>query len=89
MKAKERAINGHIVCALSRTMTLGTHSFVCLLAVTQPSSAPLNVKDTMGSKSLCIHIFGVITKINFALSSYRESKNSWVSSFTWPWFPQL
>lgn len=41
--------------------TLGTHSFVCFWAVTQPVSAPLNVKDTMGSKSLSIHIFGIIT----------------------------
>lgn len=88
MKAEERAINGHIVCVLSRTMTLGTHAFVCLLAVTQPSSAPLNVKGTMGSKSLSIHIFGIITKINFDLSSNRENKNTWVSSFFWPWFPQ-
>lgn len=75
---EESAINGHIVCVLSRTMTLGTHSFVCLLAVAQPPSAPLNVKDTMGSRSLSIHIFGIVTKVNVPLSS-RENKDPWIS----------
>jgi hypothetical protein len=89
MEAEERAINGHIVCVLSRMMTLGTHSFVCLLAVIQPASAPLNVKDTVGSKSLSTHIFGIIIKINFDLFPYRENKTPKVNCFTWPWFPQL
>lgn len=75
---EESAINGHIVCVLSRTMTLGTHSFVCLLAVAQPPSVPLNVKDTMGSRSLSIHIFGIVTKVNVPLSS-RENKDPWIS----------
>lgn len=68
---------------------LGTHSFVCLWAVTQPVPAPLNVKDTMASKSLSSHIFGIITKINFDLSPYGENKNPWVSDFIWLWFSQL
>lgn len=75
---EESAINGHIVCVLSRTMTLGTHSFVCLLAVAQPPSVPLNVKDTMGSRSLSIHIFGIVSKVNVPLSS-RENKDPWIS----------
>lgn len=66
-------------------MALGTRSFVCLWAVIQPASAPLNEEDAAVSKSLSIHIFG-ITKINFDLSSYRENKNPWVR---WLWFPQL
>lgn len=89
MEAEERAINGPIVCVLSRTRTLGTHSLVCLLAVTQPASTPLNVKDTMSSKSLCIHIFRIITRINFDLFSYSENKNPWLSCFICLWFPQL
>lgn len=84
---EERAINGHIVCVLRRTMTPGTHSFVCLLAVAQPASAPLNLKDTMGSPSLSIHIFGIRTKMNFHLSS-RENKDPWISCRIWRWFPQ-
>lgn len=85
---EESAINGHIVCVLRRTMTPGTHSFVCLLAVAQPASAPLNLKDTMGSSSLSIHIFGIMTKMNFHLSS-RENKDPWISCRSWRWFPQL
>lgn len=75
---EESAINGHIVCVLSRMMTLGTHSFVCLLAVAQPPSAPLNVEDTMGSQSLSIHSFRIMTKVNVPLSS-RQNKDPWIS----------
>lgn len=89
MAAQARAINGPIVCVHSRAKTLGTRSFVCLWAATPVTSAPLNVKDTMGSKSLSIQILGIITKINFVLSSSRENKNPWVSHFTWPWLPLL
>lgn len=76
---RERAINGTIVCVLRRTRALGTHSFVCLLAVTQPASTPFNKKDTMNFKSLSIHIFRIITRINFDLFSYSENKTPWLN----------
>lgn len=85
---EESAINGHIVCMLGRTMTPGTHSFVCLLAVAQPASAPLNLKDIMGSPSLSSHIFGIMTKMNFHLSS-GENKDPWISCHSWRRFLQL
>lgn len=87
--AQDKAINGPIVCVLSREMALGTHSFVCLWAVTQPAPAPLNVKGTTGSKSLSIHTFGITTKVKFDLSSYTGNKNPQEACFTWLWFPQL
>lgn len=50
---------------------------ICVPLGNHPTSpAPLKVKGTMGSKALSSHIFGIITKIHFDLSSYRENKKS-------------
>lgn len=45
-------------------------TFICVFLGSHPSSlSTFNVKDTVGSKSLSIHNFGITTKINFDLFS--------------------